>query len=49
MEVAAAEKKKNESDKEHVRTATVACMVLQKGGLMQRDSIPRKFDLKVEK
>ena len=46
MEVAAAEKK-NESDKEHVRTATFACMVLHNVCLMQRDSIPRKLDLKV--
>ena len=29
---------KNESDKEHVRTATLAC-------LLQADSIPRKLDL----
>ena len=42
-------KKTNESDKEHVRTATLACMVLHNVCLMQRDSIPRKLDLKVEK
>ena len=36
---------KNESDKEHVRTATLACMVLQNVCLMQADSIPRKLDL----
>ena len=36
---------KNESDKEHVRTATLACMVLQNVCLLQADSIPRKLDL----
>ena len=42
-------RKKNESDKEHVRTATLACMVLHNVCLMQRDSgsIPRKLDLKI--
>ena len=45
MEVAVAEK--HESDKEHVRTATLACMVLHNVCIMQRDSIPRKLDLKI--
>ena len=40
-------KGKNESDKEHARTATLACMVLHNVCLMQRDSIPRKLDLTV--
>ena len=39
--------RKNESDKEHVRTAALACMVQQNVCLMQGDSIPRKFDLTV--
>ena len=37
--------RKNESDKEHVRTATPACMVLHNVCLLQGDSIPRKLDL----
>ena len=40
-------RKKNESDKEHVRTATLACKVLHNVCLMQRDSIPRKLYLKI--
>ena len=37
--------RKNESGKEHVRTATLACMVLHNVCLLQADSIPRKLDL----
>ena len=37
--------RKNESDKEHVRTATLACLVLYNVCLLQVDSIPRKLDL----
>ena len=33
---------KNESDKEHVRTATLACMVLHNVCLLQGDSIPQE-------
>ena len=40
--------KKNERDKEHVRTATLACTVLNNVCLMRRDSFPRELDLKVD-
>ena len=39
--------RKNESDKELVCTATLACMVLHNVCRMQGDSIPRKLDLTV--
>ena len=39
--------RKNESDKEHVHLATLACMVLHSICLMQGDSIPRKLHLTV--
>ena len=38
---------KNEGDKEYVRTATLACMVLHNVCLVLGDSIPRKLDLTV--
>ena len=37
--------RKNESGKEHARTATLTCMVLHNVCLLQADSIPRKLDL----
>ncbi|XP_068749195.1 uncharacterized protein [Montipora capricornis] len=39
--------RKNESDKEHVRKATLACKVLHNVCLVQGDSIARKVDLTV--
>lgn len=39
--------RKNESDKEHVRTATSACMVLHNVCLLRGESIPRKLHLTV--
>ena len=39
---------KNESSKQHVRTTTLACMVLHNVCINQGDSISRKLDLTID-